>query len=260
VSVTPYYEDAACAIYHGEALGTLVELASASVDAVITDPPYSSGGMVRGDRSLNTTVAKYVQTDTFQTRHEFSGDNRDQRAFTYWETLWLTEALRIASPGAFGMVFSDWRQLPATSDAFQAGGWVWRGLVVWDKPTHRPQPGFSSSSEFVVWGTNGPRVVEDVHVSGTIRTNTPRDRQHMTQKPIELMRKLLAVVPSGGVVLDPFMGSGTTLRAAKDLGLRAIGIEMEERYCEIAAGRLSQEVLTLETPAPVYESMRIEVG
>lgn len=72
--------------------------------------------------------------------------------------------------------------------------------------------------------------------------------EHPTQKNVKLIRQLITM-RSGDVILDPFMGSGTTLRAAKDLGRRAIGIELEERYCEIAVRRLQQAVLPLEIPA-----------
>lgn len=66
---------------------------------------------------------------------------------------------------------------------------------------------------------------------------------HPTQKPVDLVKQLLLLRKDQGVVLDPFMGSGTTLRAAKDLGRKAIGVELDERYCEIAARRMGQEVL-----------------
>jgi site-specific DNA-methyltransferase (adenine-specific) len=68
---------------------------------------------------------------------------------------------------------------------------------------------------------------------------------HPTQKPVKLIKRLLERFPDAHAILDPFMGSGTTLRAAKDLGRKAIGIEIEERYCEIAAKRMSQSVMAL---------------
>ena len=73
-----------------------------------------------------------------------------------------------------------------------------------------------------------------------------KGNRHATVKPTALMQYLCRLVtPPGGLVLDPFMGSGTTLRAAKDLGRKAIGIEIEEKYCEIAAKRMAQSVLPL---------------
>jgi site-specific DNA-methyltransferase (adenine-specific) len=146
-------------------------------------------------------------------------------------------------------MFSDWRQLPAGTDAAQFGGWTWRGLLVWDKGVGRPMKGrFRNHLEYIIWSTHGPVVGSEDYPSTMIAVPTvgPGERQHVTQKPVGLIRELFRVIPpSGGplTVLDPFMGSGTTLRAAKDAGHNAIGIEIEERYCEIAAKRLAQEVL-----------------
>jgi len=80
-------------------------------------------------------------------------------------------------------------------------------------------------------------------LSVSLPTLAPERRWHPTAKPVELMLRLLS--KTQGTILDPFMGSGTTLRAAKDLGRKAIGIEIEERYCEIAARRMGQEVLAV---------------
>jgi hypothetical protein len=82
-------------LHHGEALALLKSMPDASVDAVITDPPYSSGGFTRGDRTASTT-AKYTLTGTQIERPAFAGDNRDQRSFGYWCALWLSECLRVA--------------------------------------------------------------------------------------------------------------------------------------------------------------------
>jgi site-specific DNA-methyltransferase (adenine-specific) len=78
-----------------DALEGLWSLEDASVDGVITDPPYSSGGMTRGDRSVPTAM-KYVGNDVQLSRPDFAGDNRDQRSYLYWCGLWLGECLRIA--------------------------------------------------------------------------------------------------------------------------------------------------------------------
>lgn len=244
--IEPYYDDGRCTIYHGEALDVLHQLPDGSVDLVLTDPPYSSGGMIRGDRIARPSE-KYHQDSTTP---DFTGDNRDQHAYAYWVALWIGECRRLIHDSEIVAIFTDWRQLAATVDAIQAGGLIYRGVVVWDKTTRaRGYPGrFAAQSEFVVWGTNGPRGDQYSYaLNGVFPYPVPvnDERVHMTQKPAGLLRDLLTIAPERGTVLDPFMGSGTTLRAAKDLGLKAIGIEIDERICELAARRLGQEVLDL---------------
>lgn len=242
----PFYEAGGITIYHGEALSLLPELEI--FDALLTDPPYSSGGQYRGDR-LRSTVEKYVQSGGHAVRPQFSGDNRDQRSFFAWATLWLTFARVRAIHGAPALIFSDWRQLPTTTDAIQAGGWVWRGIGTWHKPGIRMQrSGLSASAEYIVWATAGDwRRDVDAAPQNVFRCAPAASatKTHIAEKPVDVLSWLVPLCRPGGVICDPFMGSGTTLVAAKNLGRRAIGIEIEEKYCEIAAKRLSQEVLAL---------------
>lgn len=239
----PYYEADGVTIYHGDCFDLLHNLSG--VGAVVTDPPYSSGGAFRGDRAQQTTT-KYVQGDTQAYRPEFGGDNRDQRSFLAWSALWLTAARNASVPGSVLASFIDWRQLPVLTDAVQAGGWVWRNVAVWHKPGIRMQKGrFSASAEYVIYATNGP-VMDGAGSPQNVFACPPvggDEKEHIAEKPAAVMRWVMQVVPPGSLVLDPFMGSGSTLRAAKDCGLKAIGIDSDERYCEVAAKRLSQGVL-----------------
>lgn len=241
-SVTPYYEDDAVTIYHGDSFDLLHDLSG--VGAVVTDPPYSSGGAFRGDRTMATTT-KYVNSDTAAYRADFAGDNRDQRAFTVWCSMWMNAARRASTPGAILCSFIDWRQLPSLTDAVQAGGWTWRNVATWWKPGIRMQRGaFSGSAEYVVYATNGPVVTDfDGAVQNVYKCPPVSDKEHIAEKPASVLRWVMQVVPPSSLVLDPFMGSGSTLRAAKDCGHRAIGVDVDERYCEIAAKRMGQGVL-----------------
>ena len=240
MGAAPYYQDDAVTLYRGDALAVLAALPDASVDAVVADPPYSSGGMVRGDRATPGSHGKY-QGDAVNHLPEFGGDSRDQRSYAYWSALWLGQALRVCKPAGLLMAFTDWRQLPATTDAIQSGGWVWRGVAPWYKPNTRPQSGrFTAQCEYVAWGSNGAMPVD--RSAGTFpgfyQYQPERNKEHVTQKPLELMRDLVRIVPTGGVVLDPFMGSGTTGVAAVLEGRRFIGSEMSKHYCDVAARRM----------------------
>ncbi|MEK9647491.1 MAG: DNA methyltransferase, partial [Alphaproteobacteria bacterium] len=223
-------------MHHGDSLIRLRDLPSESVDALITDPPYSSGGMFRGDRQ-GSSSSKYVSTGTEREYPEIVGDNRDQRAYLAWCSLWLAECLRIARDGAFVALFTDWRQLPVTTDALQCGGWQWRGIASWCKPDPRPQLGRpSQSSEFVVWGSKGAMPLDRgcPTIMGHWVERSPREREHMTEKPIGVVRDLAKLCAPGGTILDPFAGAATTGVAALLEGRGFVGIEASAEYFEIA--------------------------
>lgn len=238
-------------IIHGDALDVLRALPDASVDGVVTDPPYSSGGMFRRDRQSSASK-KYQQSSTVIEYPEFAGDTRDQRGYTAWCAIWLAMCLRVVKPGGVVLTFTDWRQLPATTDAIQAGGWVWRGLAVWDKTeAARPLYGrIRNQCEYIVWGSNGKMALNNGRpcFPGVYRLPVVRqDKLHVAGKPINLMRGLLQIIPEGGVVLDPFAGSGTTCIAAEQEGRRYIGIELQREYVEIARKRLGQRAAVAST-------------
>lgn len=244
--IKPVYTCEHGELYMGEALRVMAQIPDCSVDAIITDPPYSSGGQYRGDRAQKTGD-KYVLTNTQVQRPDFSGDSRDQRSWAYWSTIWLTECYRILKPGAPICIFSDWRQLPAATDALQAGGFIWRGVAVWDKgPASRPMIGrFKAQCEYIPWGSKGP-MSDDRGVGcldGCFRCQVdPRDKHHQTGKPVPVMEWLCSVCEPGGLVLDCFAGSGTTGIAAIKTGRRFIMSELEPAYCSITRDRIIEQM------------------
>lgn len=230
-------------IYRGDSLRVLRELPEASVDAVVTDPPYSSGGQSTAARKADP-AQKYQSSGTKRVYPAMLGDNKDQRSFLAWASLWLSECWRIAKDGSPLLVFSDWRQLPVMSDAIQAAGWTWRGLVVWDKPSARPARGqYRSQCEYLLFATKGRfERATDRCLPGVFRHSVDTARKvHLTGKPEALMRELLEVAKADGTVLDPFMGSGTTGIACRDTGRSFIGIELSPEYYEIASTRLAAQ-------------------
>ena len=237
----PYYEDRAAriTIYHGDALDILPRLEADSAQQAIMDPPYSRhvhdvGRMDRAIRSGERTFG----FDSLAPETRASVSRQLARIVSRW-VLTFTDAEGLGG----------WMQdlTAAGLDHVRVGAWVKPGALP-QMSGDRPSAGFEA--------------VEIAHRKGRKRWNgggapgvwthvvERSGRVHPTQKPLHLLTELVGqFTDAGDVVLDPFMGSGTTLRAAKDLGRAAIGIEMDERYCEAAARRLSQQVLFgLEAP------------
>ncbi|MBU2702911.1 site-specific DNA-methyltransferase (adenine-specific) [Sporomusaceae bacterium BoRhaA] len=232
-------------IIQGDSLEILRQLPSNFVDAVITDPPYSSGGMTLSQKNQDP-IKKYEQTNNkIVHRATFFGDNKDTRSWLHWCILWISEWHRILKPGGYFLMFSDWRQLPTATDALQMGELAWRGIVAWDKTegSRAPHKGyFRHQCEYIVWGTKGgcPKAVHGGPWPGCYRFPIKQsDKFHLTGKPTPLMEKLVSIVPEGSIILDPFAGSGTTLVAAKNTGRQFIGIEKGKEYAAVAETRLS---------------------
>ena len=230
--MVPYYEDpkAGIVIYHGDCREVLPSIATA--DLVIADPPYLFG--------LASTEGKVGWADLMNS--------------AFWYASWLSEIKRITvnSAGA-AWVFNSWRSFPVLAKAACDASWAIESLLVWDKDWIGPggtrglRPQYELIALFVQpTFALANRSLPDVWRHKWMTTIGVTD--HRAEKPAPLVEKLIR--ESGGLlVLDPFMGSGTTLVAAKNLGRRAIGVEAEERHCESAAKRLSQEVLNFEEVA-----------
>ena len=214
-------------------------------DAVVTDPPYASGSATQNGVAAST-ASKYTRTKGRCPYPDFEGDGMDKRS---WASLML-RVLQLAREhtrkGGVIALFTDWRQLPITTDVMQWAGWIWRGIAPWDKGNSRPIKGrFRQQAEFVVWGSNGPLPLDRPVpcLPGVFRhpNVTESDRLHQTQKPLALMREIVRLCLPGGCILDPFAGSGSTLEAARLEGYDAVGIELSEPIYKSALRRLKLE-------------------
>jgi len=158
----------------------------------------------------------------------------------------LLAAYPLLQAGGHVLSFIDWRQWPNLVGAVETVNLRVNQMIVWDKKSIGMGWGFRNQHELILHGSKGVPDMKDRSVGSVVQCDREPPTDHPSPKPEKLLRTLLpAVAGPGDLIIDPFMGAGPTLRAAKDLGRKAIGIEIEERYCEIAVGRLSQEVLAL---------------
>lgn len=210
----PYFERNGITIYHGDCRDVLPGLAA---DVLVTDPPYGINYQSGRDGILPRGIAGDADTAL---RDWMIGE-------------WLPRPLAC---------FATWRCTPPAPP---------RGCLVWSKSAGgMGDLSFPWASTFeMIWiygsGWAGHRGGAVLTGRTVVTWNTgPARRVHPHEKPADVLAQIITKAPPG-TILDPFMGSGTTLRAAMDLGRKAIGIEICEAYCEIAARRLDQTVLPL---------------
>ncbi len=229
----PYYSDDHVTIYCGDTLDVLADL-EAPVDAVVTDPPYASG--TRHEASKSSSGAM-LRAGRFADRPI----ELDQMTTTGF--VWLMRAVGqgvrpLLRDGGSFLSFIDWRQWPNLVGALETCNYRVQGMVVWDKGSMGLGNGFRSQHELICHASKGVPTIVDRGVGNVLCHKRCEPVNHPSPKPVALMEQLITTVTApGGVVLDPFMGSGSTLLAGRQVGRHVIGIELDESYCEIAAER-----------------------
>lgn len=230
--VKPYFERDGIVIYHGDCRDVLPTLEAGSIDLVLTDPPYGVQYVTAWRSRTDPLVAPITGDESLDLVREC-----------------LPTIDRLLAEDRHAYVFTSAARIGEACEVI-ADFWKVKNVIVWDKGDAGSvgdlEAGYGVTWEGIVYANKGrrplsgprPRSVYRFDWSGT------RDPVHPTVKPVGVLQWLMAKSSNPGeVILDPWMGSGTTLRAAQNLGRRAIGIEIEERYCEIAARRLDQLTL-----------------
>jgi site-specific DNA-methyltransferase (adenine-specific) len=233
--VTPYYADDAVTLYLGDCMDVLPHLTG--IDLVFTSPPYNLGDMSGGLANLSGGYRSYQDS---KAAHEYETWQQDVLR-ACWETL-----------SEDGAIFYNHKPIIRDGEAALPTrlnpGLPLRQIVIWYRqmgvnwaPGH-----FLPVHEWILILAKPAWKLRDKTASHASDVWAIRpdlgNNEHPAPFPLSLPAKAIAATDAR-TVLDPFAGSGTTLRAAKDAGRKAIGIEMDERYCELIARRLGQEVL-----------------
>jgi DNA modification methylase len=229
-----------CRLIEGDCLEAMRLMESGSIDAVITDPPYCAGAITESGRArANGQGLRSVSLDRFGW---FTGDNMGTAGLAFLLRAVAFESVRIVKPTGSLLVFCDWRMVASLAPAIESAGLRFQNLIVWNKGSMGLGTGFRAQHELIMHFTFGQAEYHDKAFGNVLVAPrvTADDREHQTQKPVGLLRQIIRVVcPPGGVVLDPFAGSGTSGIAALAEGRRAVLIEREPQYVEITRKRLA---------------------
>jgi site-specific DNA-methyltransferase (adenine-specific) len=219
----------------GDCLQLMETIADSSVDLVLTDPPFSSGTRREASKGLRKSMNRGVDRKQW-----FGSDSLTVDGFLFLLRACALEWHRILKDGGHILCFIDWRMMAHLADAIESADLRRCGVIVWDKTYFGMGSCFRNQHEMILHFTKDmgcPPQRKDV--GNVIQAKPVRNGVHPTEKPTDLLGKLISVVcPEGGVVLDPFMGGGSTGLACKETGRSFIGLEREKGYYQIATKRI----------------------
>lgn len=209
------------------------------IAAMVTDPPYASGGF--SEAAKLKARGQGLRSETLQEKGWFSGDqmSTDALAWLLRELAWrFAEKSR---DGSTLTMFCDWRMISALAPAVGSAGLRLQNLLVWDKRTPGLGTGFRMQHECALHFAKGTPAYASARFGNVIGApRMPADRQHPTEKPVALMRAIVETVADrGALVVDPFMGSGSTGVAALECGRRFFGADRDPAFVQIANERLA---------------------
>lgn len=223
-------------LYQGDCLEVMRGLPDASIDAVITDPPYCSGART----NAGVTNRGGMQRGARWNAKPLDSDQMTTTGFTWLMREIGRESLRVLKDGGWFISFIDWRQYPTLYGAIETTNLRVNNMIVWDKRSFALGNGFRNQHELALVASKGIPVVYDRSTGNVLSVKRlGRSEIHPTEKPVDLIVPILKVsTPIGGIVLDPFMGSGTTGVACVQEGRNFIGIEREPEYFKVAQRRI----------------------
>ncbi len=225
-------------IITGDCLDIMRGMEAGTIDAIVTDPPYCSGARRSADMATRGGMSPGKKWNDAP----IDSDLMTAPGYTWLMRAVALEARRLLKPGGWLVVFVDWRQYPALYGVIESANLRVSGMLVWDKVNFGMGPAFRNQHELAIVASVGTGKAYS-HSIGNVLTvkRLSSSAVHPTEKPVDLMRPILRVVcPSGGLVLDPFAGSGTTGAAALLEGMEFIGIERAPEYADPARARLAE--------------------
>ena len=227
-------------VQHGDCLQIMAEMPAACIDAIVTDPPYCSGGVSEASRSA--AKGQGLRSENIGRFGWFVGDNMGTAGLVWLLRNTALECHRLLKSDGSMLMFCDWRMIPNIVPAVESAGFRYQNLVTWDKGHMGLGNGFRARHEQILHFTAGSPKYYDKGTANvlTCKRVSADDREHQTQKPVELIAQLCRVVcPPDGVVLDPFAGSGTLAEAARMTHRHFVCIERDANHCETARDRIN---------------------